>query len=230
MRRGGGGADFRTSGGGVRSETVAVLLGKDFGEIDPSRIDVNVHPTKQTVLFLEEDAIIEDLVKAFQRRLSNIFDREVDPRTLSSSSHALLTSTQIQRIPAQTQAADLVRVDHKERRLDEFLTSSASSKSSSSVEMVQVSGSQDENIEATNGGQRVFAFESLANLKKRICGSASQPLRELFKSLSFVGCVSPKSMLLQFGTGLYIIRLDQVLRELFYQVGVVFRSLMRRVP
>lgn len=33
MRRGGGGADFRTSGGGVRSETVAVLLGKDFGEV-----------------------------------------------------------------------------------------------------------------------------------------------------------------------------------------------------
>ncbi|KAK6024586.1 DNA mismatch repair protein, partial [Ostertagia ostertagi] len=65
--------------------------------IDPSRIDVNVHPTKQTVLFLEEEAIIEDLQKAIQKRLKRyVFDRDLAPRSVSSS-NSLLTSTQIQK-------------------------------------------------------------------------------------------------------------------------------------
>ncbi|KAK6039636.1 hypothetical protein COOONC_22858 [Cooperia oncophora] len=37
----------------------------------------------------------------------------------------------------------MVRVDYKERRLDEFISSSTASASSSSVEMVEITGSQD---------------------------------------------------------------------------------------
>ncbi|XGW16651.1 hypothetical protein V3C99_001810 [Haemonchus contortus] len=329
MRRGGSGADFRTSGKGTRTDIIRALLGKDCGEnmiefkhssqrlhydvevsltppvssctarsvqakknrqrsfflfingrlvqcaplkfavdslfgmrdlvctfalvaltIDPSRIDVNVHPTKQTVMFLEEEEIIEDIQKAIQKRLSDIFDRELAPRTVSSSSSgSLLTSTQILRIPGQTQAISepvnslrspsvscdnqpqsstgakkraeytMVRVDHKERRLDEFISSSpAASKSSSSIEVVQVAGSQDDSLcEAGDDGQRVFNFESLVSLREKICDESSQNLRDVFKTLIYVGCVSSKLLLLQHGTSLYAIRLDRILKELFYQ-------------
>ncbi|EPB71511.1 DNA mismatch repair protein [Ancylostoma ceylanicum] len=252
MRRGGTGADFRTSGRCSRAEIITSLLGKDCGgdmiefahtsqrlhyscdvcltppvssvtarsvqakkkhqrsffifingrlvqcqnlkfavdslfsdrdlvcpfalislTIDPSRIDVNVHPTKQKVVFLEEEAIIEDLAKEIESRLGNIFDREVAPRSISKQQQSLLTSTQILRIPGQTQAPsplgplrddqdndvsqprspavpkkrvdyELVRVDRKERRLDEFITNTKTAQSSSSVEIVQVAGSQHE--------------------------------------------------------------------------------------
>ncbi|WKY01113.1 hypothetical protein Q1695_015260 [Nippostrongylus brasiliensis] len=326
MRRGGCGADFRTSGRATRGDIITALLGKDCGEnmiefthsskrlyydadvcltsplsastarsvqgkknrqksfflfingrvvqssqlkfavdslfgdrdlvcsfvlisltISPSRIDVNVHPTKQTVLFLEEEAIIEDLCKAIEHQLKDIFGPEIAPRSLSNCNQELPTSTQIQRIPSQTQSVVVpncrstvdtskeemrsplavkkrvdyaqVRVDHRERRLDEFLSGSSASASSSSVEMVQVVGSQDDSCPNVEG-QRVFEFESLLTLRKSICDSASQTLRELFKTLTFVGCVSATSMLIQFGTGLYIVQLDKVLNELFYQMLV----------
>ncbi|KAK5970267.1 hypothetical protein GCK32_019254 [Trichostrongylus colubriformis] len=112
----------------------------------------------------------------------------------------------------------MVRVDHKERRLDEFISSSKASVSSS-VEMVQITGSQEDNVvETNNDGQRVFNFESLVALRKDICEKASNNLRDLFKTMIFVGCVSPNSLLLQHGTSLYAVRLDRLLKELFYQV------------
>ncbi|KAK6035363.1 DNA mismatch repair protein [Cooperia oncophora] len=188
MRRGGSGADFRTSGKGTRSEIITSLIGKDCGKdmidfthisqrlhysaevsltppvssstarsvqakkvelpemfftlsfingrlvqcvplkyavdslfasqdlvstfalialsIDPSRIDVNVHPTKQTVMFLEEEAIIDDLLKAFHKRLGNVFERELAPST-SNSNRSLFTATQILKIPGQTQSTEV---------------------------------------------------------------------------------------------------------------------------
>ncbi|KAL6726995.1 hypothetical protein Aduo_008914 [Ancylostoma duodenale] len=252
MRRGGTGADFRTSGRCSRAEIITSLLGKDCGgdmiefthtsqrlhyscdvcltppvssvtarsvqakkkhqrsffifingrlvqcqnlkfavdtlfsdrdlvcpfalvslTIDSSRIDVNVHPTKQKVVFLEEEAIIEELAKEIEMKLANVFDREVAPRSISKQQQSLLTSTQILRIPGQTQASsplgplrdvsdgdvsqprspavpkkrvdyELVRVDKKERRLDEFISNTKTAQSSSSVEIVQVAGSQHE--------------------------------------------------------------------------------------
>ena len=40
-------------------------------DIDPTKVDVNVHPTKSDVHFLNEDEVVEGIVAAVQSTLAN---------------------------------------------------------------------------------------------------------------------------------------------------------------
>ncbi|KIH57493.1 hypothetical protein ANCDUO_12316, partial [Ancylostoma duodenale] len=170
---------------------------------------------------LPKDSLIGSFSNEIETKLANVFDREVAPRSISKQQQSLLTSTQILRIPGQTQAPSPLGP------LRDDSDGDASQSRSPAVPKkrvdYEVAGSQHEdsvhNETADDKGRRVFQFESLNNLRRKICDGASQPLRELFKSLTFVGCVSPSTMLLQFGTGLYVIQLRNTLIFSFGNFG-----------
>lgn len=69
-----------------------------------------------------------------------------------------------------------------------------------------------------SGELREFEFESLQNMKKAICATASVSLRSLFKEHIYVGAVNVDQVLIQHSTSLYLVNVQDCLRNFFYQV------------
>ncbi|WVQ82016.1 hypothetical protein IAT38_004144 [Cryptococcus sp. DSM 104549] len=97
-------------------------------EIDPTKIDVNVHPTKSEVHFLNEDGMIEAVVAAVQSALAGAnVSRSFTVQTLlpgaSSSKPDLGTSSLSSSLPRAKPAPNYkVRMDPTNRTLDSMLT------------------------------------------------------------------------------------------------------------
>src|SRR5258706_16480205 len=77
-------------------------------EIEPHRVDVNIHPTKREVNFLHEDEIIERIAEAIQEQLA-----AVD----TSRSYAL-TQTVLPGAQSQPQPAAASRVGQGRQQKD----------------------------------------------------------------------------------------------------------------
>lgn len=69
-------------------------------ELDPANIDVNVHPTKHEVHFLNEDQIVDAIATALETKLlgsnnSRSFFTQVSNTTLLQESYTSLISSNI---------------------------------------------------------------------------------------------------------------------------------------
>ncbi|KRY59430.1 DNA mismatch repair protein Mlh1 [Trichinella britovi] len=209
-------------------------------EISPHLVDVNLHPTKAEISFMNESEIVENILQAADKTLlagdksrSFLAVQTVRPKRSANCDSFLSTS-----LSSSVQDCHIVRVDCNDRKLDEFLDTSSTLSSEQILltfpdsvvnlnsEAVEQATEKKDKINSTSLAleksktvtKRVLNLTSVFELQQQICENSSVELRNLFRTHTFVGCINPKLTLMQSSTSLYMIDMEVISEELFYQI------------
>ncbi|RVX66833.1 hypothetical protein B0A52_09563 [Exophiala mesophila] len=206
-------------------------------EIDPARVDVNVHPTKREVHFLHEDEIIELVCSDIRERLSKVdTSRTFKTQTLlpgvgpvtSASPRTSILQEEVESSDSQPRRQstnrrpyenNLVRTDSRLRKITSMLPPALTTTSSGDTLTDQTDGIQF----ATTSREPVnVRLTSVKDLRATVRESMHNALTEVFASLTYVGLVDTNRRLaaIQSGVKLYLVDYGLTSAEFFYQVGL----------
>nr|XP_019006828.1 DNA mismatch repair protein MLH1 [Kwoniella mangroviensis CBS 8507]OCF70289.1 DNA mismatch repair protein MLH1 [Kwoniella mangroviensis CBS 8507] len=201
-------------------------------EIDSAKIDVNVHPTKSEVHFLNEDEMIDGICGAVQTALAGAnvsrsfsvqtllpaADRPMEKRGESSTSATTLSKPKSTiKKPAPNYK---VRMDPSNRTLDSMVTV---------VDPSQLSGFAQSGYNSSGGKgkekdiqESICEFDSILELRRAARKGGNTDLNEIMRKHAFVGIVDKQLCLslIQHSTKLYLVDHASLADEHFYQLGL----------
>ncbi|KAL4802302.1 hypothetical protein BDV18DRAFT_64892 [Aspergillus unguis] len=205
-------------------------------KIEPHRLDVNVHPTKREVNFLNEDEIIESICTEIRSKLAQVdSSRTFLTQTLLPSVQTLGHSTQdpeaelsAPKTPAPSKKPyehNLVRTDSRVRKITSMLSPAMHQiTTTESVPSAQTQSILDEGLtyETTDREPLKIALTSVKNLRAIVRNSMHNSLTETIASHTYVGLVDEERRIaaVQSGVKLYLLDYGMFCAEFFYQIGL----------
>lgn len=214
----------------------------DLG-VEPQRVDVNVHPTKREVNFLNEDEIIEAICNEIRSKLTKVdssrtfLTQSVLPGmgvpTIESLSRddedpAEGKPSATPKTPGTTKKPyehNLVRTDSKVRKITSMLPPTVPA-TTSRTEGAEATSSTvlDEGLqyETTDREPIRIALTSVKNLRASVRANMHNNLTEMIASHTYVGLVDERRRIaaIQCGVKLYLVDYGMLCSEFFYQIGL----------
>ncbi|XDG09496.1 hypothetical protein ABKA04_009111 [Annulohypoxylon sp. FPYF3050] len=205
-------------------------------EIDPQRVDVNVHPTKREVNFLNEDEIIQSICENIRDKLAAVdTSRTFMTQTLLPGSMIIDNLTQQdgdnsvfktpagpRKTPVRPDESKMVRTDASLRKITSMFPAVSQSPTPGTLSNTTRDVAQDPVYEIIDREPVLCRLNSVRELRSAVRDDMHHELTEIFANHTFVGIVDEKRRLaaIQGGVKLFLIDYGRACFEYFYQVGL----------
>lgn len=207
-------------------------------EIEPHRVDVNVHPTKREVHFLNEDEIVAMICDEIRESLSKVdTSRSFMTQSLLSNPRipivtpikhttpgtpptSATVSRSAQRAPdtatKKPYENNLVRTDASARKITSML------RPERTIEEIAVEGDDDTDYEYTEREAMACRLTSIKELRAEVRDAMHNELTDIISTHTFVGIVDEQKRIvaIQGGVKLFLVDYGMLCNEYFYQVGL----------